>query len=263
MTPDRVGVGTALEAVERLVVEEERRLHAQVGELATVRAAISGLAVELGAQVKPSHGLVLTDDLSGIVESRPSWHRAWVSVPELAACENGTGLHADIGLTWDISSRRTIYPVAILDSAVALRTLGSRVLAGEEQRLTTLELPTFAVLDDLAVVGAGDAYGIVRDSSLVALLAGLHELSWDRADEIPTREAAGSTDAAVLTLLSRGLKDEAIARYLGLSLRTVRRRVAALMTRYGADTRFALGVQCAARGLVPVVGPRRRAAVGS
>ena len=53
MTPDRVGVETALEAVERLVVEEERRLHAQVGELATVRAAITGLAVEIGAQGKP------------------------------------------------------------------------------------------------------------------------------------------------------------------------------------------------------------------
>ncbi len=263
MTPDRVGVGTALEAVERLVVEEERRLHAQVGELATLRAAISGLAVEIGARAKPSHGMILTDDLGGTLESRTAWQRAWVSVPELAACENGAGLHADIGLPWEIASRRTIYPIAVLDSAVALRNLGGRALAGEEQRLTTLELPTFAVLDDLAVVGTGEAYGIVRDPSLVALLAGLHELSWDRADEIPARDAVGSTDTAVLTLLSRGLKDEAIARYLGLSLRTVRRRVALLMTRYGADTRFALGVQCAARGLVPVVGPRRRAAVGS
>ena len=263
MTPDRVGVETALEAVERLVVEEERRLHAQVGELATVRAAITGLAVEIGAQGKPEHGVLLTADLTGTLASRRSWQKAWLSVSSLAACENTTGLHADIGLTWQVASRRTIYPVAILESAVALRTLGGRAVAGEEQRLSTLDLPSFAVLDDLAVVSDGAVYGIVRHPSLVALLVWLYELSWNRADEIPTREAAASTDTAVLTLLSRGLKDEAIARYLGLSLRTVRRRVAVLMARYGADTRFALGVQCAARGLVPVVGPRRRAAVGS
>jgi DNA-binding NarL/FixJ family response regulator len=37
------------------------------------------------------------------------------------------------------------------------------------------------------------------------------------------------------------MKDEAIARYLGVSLRTVRRRVARLMAVNGVDTRFQLG----------------------
>jgi hypothetical protein len=41
--------------------------------------------------------------------------------------------------------------------------------------------------------------------------------------------------------LTSGLKDEAAARYLGLSLRTVRRRIAALMDRTGANTRFQAG----------------------
>ena len=44
-----------------------------------------------------------------------------------------------------------------------------------------------------------------------------------------------------MRLLGLGLKDESIARYLGCSLRTVRRRVAALMDRHGVQTRFQLG----------------------
>jgi DNA-binding NarL/FixJ family response regulator len=43
------------------------------------------------------------------------------------------------------------------------------------------------------------------------------------------------------------MKDEAIARYLGVSLRTVRRRVAHLMAVNGVDTRFQLGWALARR----------------
>ena len=51
----------------------------------------------------------------------------------------------------------------------------------------------------------------------------------------------GTGDPKLVELLELGLKDEAIARYLGVSLRTVRRRVAHLMAVNGVDTRFQLG----------------------
>ena len=60
----------------------------------------------------------------------------------------------------------------------------------------------------------------------------------------------------MLRLLVAGLKDEAIARYLGCSLRTVRRRVAGLMEHYGADTRFQLGASLAALRPTPSVRAR-------
>ncbi len=56
-------------------------------------------------------------------------------------------------------------------------------------------------------------------------------------------------------LLALGMKDEAIARYLGWGLRTVRRRVARLMEEHGVDTRFQLGAAVTAAGKV---GPQRR-----
>ena len=57
------------------------------------------------------------------------------------------------------------------------------------------------------------------------------------------------TSAAACCASSRpGAKDEQIARTLGLSLRTVRRRVADLMIELGVDTRFQAGVEAARRG---------------
>ncbi len=52
----------------------------------------------------------------------------------------------------------------------------------------------------------------------------------------------------LLQQLAVGAHDEQIARKLGISLRTVRRRVADLMRELGADTRFQAGVEAARRG---------------
>ena len=49
-------------------------------------------------------------------------------------------------------------------------------------------------------------------------------------------------------LLASGLKDEAIARQLGIGERTVRRRVAELADRLGARTRMQLGIQAVRQG---------------
>jgi DNA-binding NarL/FixJ family response regulator len=55
---------------------------------------------------------------------------------------------------------------------------------------------------------------------------------------------------AVLELMMLGAKDESIARQLGVSLRTVRRRIADLMDELGAATRFQAGMEAARRGLL-------------
>lgn len=55
---------------------------------------------------------------------------------------------------------------------------------------------------------------------------------------------------AVVAVLSTGLKDEAAARRLSVSLRTYRRYVADIMTRLGVATRFQLGVRAAELGIL-------------
>lgn len=55
---------------------------------------------------------------------------------------------------------------------------------------------------------------------------------------------------AVVDAMSTGLKDEAAARRLSVSLRTYRRYVADIMTRLGVATRFQLGVRAAELGIL-------------
>ena len=55
---------------------------------------------------------------------------------------------------------------------------------------------------------------------------------------------------AVLRLLAEGLKDDAIAHRLGISVRTVRRHIADYLDATGSGSRFAAGVAACRAGLV-------------
>ena len=54
----------------------------------------------------------------------------------------------------------------------------------------------------------------------------------------------------MLKLLDAGLKDEAIARQLGVSMRTARRRISSLIAKLGVGTRFQAGLEAARHGLL-------------
>lgn len=100
-----------------------------------------------------------------------------------------------------------------------------------------------------------EAIVIVSSSGLLEALGALFELLWRHAlpFTLPPGEAPAGSDLApdelrVLAMLTSGLPDSAAAKQLGLSLRTYQRRVRALMTRLGAQTRFQAGAQAVQRG---------------
>lgn len=64
------------------------------------------------------------------------------------------------------------------------------------------------------------------------------------------RIVASDVTAAIAGLLAKGLKDEAVARRLGISLRTCRKHIAQLMDDLGAGSRFQAGVHAVRRGLL-------------
>ena len=70
------------------------------------------------------------------------------------------------------------------------------------------------------------------------------------AYQVPGLDGIGTTSDTrqLLTLLASGLKDDAIARQLGLSTRTMRRRIRTLLDELSAANRFQAGVQAARRG---------------
>lgn len=150
---------------------------------------------------------------------------------------------------------RAIYPVRALHEAPeALRT---RARLGEQIRVIS-ELPTrmFILGDAHAVLpeplGYADEPRVhIRQRSVVAALTHWFEQLWSTATPVPafdTGEARPDLRRFLLEQLVAGAQDEVIARKLGISLRTVRRRIAALMTELGVDTRFQAGVEAVRRG---------------
>lgn len=152
---------------------------------------------------------------------------------------------------------RTIYfEAAFADPLVP--DLEAMVRAGEQAR-TLADPPMKLVLadDDLAVVSVEDEGHdglvalLVRPSGLFTALAHTFETLWKLAVPVST---AGEDildddrDRQILVLMASGATDDAIARRLGLSRRTVVRRVAELLTRLGASNRFQAGVQASRRG---------------
>ncbi|MCP9985356.1 helix-turn-helix transcriptional regulator [Streptomyces sudanensis] len=97
---------------------------------------------------------------------------------------------------------------------------------------------------------------VVRDPSVVHFLYELFEQMWSQAQPFSDAAADGleavakDLDRTILWLLAAGLKDEAIARRLGMSLRTTRKHIADIMQVLGAQSRFQAGVAVAARGLL-------------
>ncbi|MEU3464257.1 LuxR C-terminal-related transcriptional regulator [Streptomyces sp. NPDC006733] len=94
---------------------------------------------------------------------------------------------------------------------------------------------------------------LLHSPGVIAALRALFEQVWDQAralGETPTRDTTGLTvqERQLLRLLACGLTDERAAQRLGVSLRTIRRMMADLMTRVDARSRFQAGVQIAAMG---------------
>ncbi|MGI8876754.1 MAG: hypothetical protein ACR2KP_20995 [Egibacteraceae bacterium] len=146
-------------------------------------------------------------------------------------------------------------------------------VAGEEARVLGEVPMKLAIADrslalvplaaDQPTMEAGAA--LVHPCALLDALITLFESMWSRATPLVVLGgrvvAAGEGDEATAQLVSlmlAGLPDEAIARRLDTSTRTVQRRVKRLMDDFGAGNRLQLGWQLASRGLDAEGQKRRR-----
>jgi len=153
---------------------------------------------------------------------------------------------------------RAIYPARVLEEAPEV--LRARADAGEHVRILA-NVPT-----RLAIMGASAAlipqrWGVhddrrlvIRQESMISALTMLFETMWGQAMSVPGLD--GQRDDAtrasgrrlMLDQLAGGARDEQISAALGLSLRTVRRRVAAILDELGVESRFQAGVEAVRRG---------------
>ena len=155
---------------------------------------------------------------------------------------------------------RGIYAPEAFEIPGALELVRAAVAAGEEARVCDDVPLKLAIADRSAAIlpftGDRDAMVdsalVVYASTLLDALIRLFDLLWQVAVPVFAPDpAVADEDGPLLVLLAAGLKDEAIARQLGVSVRTVHRRTSDLMDRLGARTRFQAGLAAARQGLLP------------
>jgi DNA-binding CsgD family transcriptional regulator len=264
----RVHVEPPAQALGRLIVElseDASRTHAHLSALA--RAV--PLVVASGARpapgdvhdVRPLEGEVSSGGdparLIGALVARSKGDLSWLRPDQWRIDREGAMLQVIRDLVASGRRSRAIYPVrALREAPDAIR---ARAGAGEQIRVLP-EVPTrmFVIGTTHAVLPeplgfVDEPRSLVRQPGLVEALALLFELMWDRATpvaDLPGQQRPTDLRRFLLQQLAAGAHDEQIARQLGISLRTVRRRVADLMTDLGADSRFQAGVEAARRGWI-------------
>lgn len=153
---------------------------------------------------------------------------------------------------------RGIYAQSLLNCPASLDAVLQRQRAGEEVRIAP-ELPVSMTLgDDLLGVAAYPTSHkenfhsiIARPSGLLDLMGNTFEIFWRQALPLGRpSDDLDEQDREVLSYLICGITDAAIANRIGISTRTVTRRVTRLQEQLGVTTRFQLGLRARERGWV-------------
>lgn len=167
---------------------------------------------------------------------------------------------SDVQRRTDMRVRKIYRADVLLDPGASHKLAKRRDEFGAQVRVSTEEINETIILDDRLVILAGDSragrrsYSVITQAGAVQGVTSLFEAAWRSATDLAVYDAKIAEirrlAPQVLDLLGQGIKDEAAARALGLSVRTYRRRVAELMDALGAESRFQAGARARELGLV-------------
>ncbi|WP_051970463.1 helix-turn-helix transcriptional regulator [Kitasatospora azatica] len=157
---------------------------------------------------------------------------------------------------------RTVYVESIRNSQETMGYARWMLSSGADIRTaTTLPMRLIVADRSLAVIPVDpddprQGALIIRHRGVVSVCLALFEQVWRSASvlkgtadplDAPVSEASAQ-EVELLRLLGQGHSDDFVARQLGVSLRTVRRMMAALMRRLGAKSRFQAGMTATSLG---------------
>ncbi|WP_130799789.1 helix-turn-helix transcriptional regulator [Streptomyces otsuchiensis] len=248
----------ALSPIERAILQQREqadRLRARIDAVAGACGPVPGPLgvidrVEGEAEVRGLLRLAAAECRTDVLTLRPG-----TEAPEIGALFDACCAELDGG-----QSVRVLAPHR--DRAdFASRTRVIRLVERGAELRTIRAVPQGAMVFDrsLAVVVEPGADGLpptarpVTEATMAGCLSDMFELLWESASAFTPDGAGYDGDIAddfqrsIAQLMSQGLTDEAVARRLGMSVRTCRRHIAALMRSLGSVSRFQAGVQLAQR----------------
>ncbi|MEU9289532.1 DNA-binding response regulator [Streptomyces sp. NPDC048275] len=182
--------------------------------------------------------------------------RTWSQPEARAAVQNRVRAADSPGFT----TRKLLSPVALAEEEARahLRLVQSK---GALVRISSSPLPHETIVIDRRVMilagretPTGREYTVTTSQNLVDGVLSLLQAIWDNSVDLDTylHRDVPHLDAdarMILKALGSGLTDASAAKRLGVSLRTYRRRVAELMAKLEADSRFQAGLRAGELGL--------------
>lgn len=209
----------------------------------------------------------------GQIQNSASQELLWFCKAQYVAMPSGTNQAEFDALARGVRYR-VLYERDFFNDAKSVENVERAVRVGETAR-TVRQLPLRIAIADRSVAifplvpggpGGGNTEptaALVRQSSLLEALVALFECYWERSlplqfnaqGELSGRQGEGepsltSADIRLLSLLIAGIADKAIASQMGLSRRTLQRRIQRLMELAGSDTRMQLAWHAARQGWI-------------
>ncbi|AUG78036.1 Transcriptional regulator [Kitasatospora sp. MMS16-BH015] len=263
--PGRLRAVSPTLGLEVLLQREQQELAQRQHRIEQNRAALASLAAEYTAQSQAG-GLEDTELLRGIDQIRTRLETLAESClhESLAFHPDGALPVESIEASRPLNERalargvrfRTIY----LDSVARDRTTREHAKwmaeRGSEIRTSPTLPMRLLVIDGTTAVVAGPRHLeqptalILHSLVVVQAIRALFEAYWEHATPmgrpvVPVNGGLTPQERELLRLLASGLTDDAVARALGIGVRTERRIVAELMERLDASSRFEAGVKAA------------------
>ncbi|MFL6117564.1 MAG: LuxR C-terminal-related transcriptional regulator [Catenulispora sp.] len=259
-------------AVRSLIADEEAALSALNHRLDFTREALRLVATEF----QSAHSQHLSVAEVEVVRGRD---RVRAALESASACAQRTvaALHPGPAPTAEDLEYGLARNLEVLRRGVEMRTVHLHSVARLPHMVKYLDalqdaggsvrqartLPTRLIITDSALailpvppIDGEVAVMVVRGLLLVRFLESLFDHCWSSASSLGVAPRPGDgpmggptgPHAEVLAMLAAGMRDEGMARRLGVSVRTVRRMVAELMEQLRAGSRFEAGVAAARAG---------------
>ncbi|MCP2166885.1 regulatory protein, luxR family [Goodfellowiella coeruleoviolacea] len=274
---DAVGPETA---VVELLAEEEKQIRQRQNEMARVRAEMLSLLptyFEARQSRRTAEAVDVIEDVDMVRHllgdrARRVKHELCIAHPGSGMSEDGLArsLALDLMMLERGVVMRSVLQHSTRYHAATQRYVGEVLRHGAQVRTVPI-VPRRLIAFDREVafipLETGDpAKGavLVQEPGVVEHLLSSFDLMWHNGRPFPITEV-GAKDAevvddagkardemmrAILEQMSSGAKDEMIARRLGISVRTCRRHIAAIIADLGAYSRFQAGVLAQQRGLL-------------